>query len=211
MRSSIAIRSPAELSSSVLPDHLARGLDVVLAGINPGLRSAERGHHFAGPGNRFWRLLADCGLTPRRLSYDEDATLLDYGIGLTNIVARASRSSSDLGPGDYEEGRRMLAEKIARFEPNAVGLVGVTVFRELWPLLSSERAPKRIACGQRPETLGKSALFVLPNPSGRNAHYSYEEMLTYWQDLAKWLKQLAPEDAARSAATADDGQLRTGD
>ena len=175
--------------TSVLPDYLAPDLDVVLVGINPGLRSAERGHHFAGPGNRFWSLLADAGLTPRKLHYEEDASLPRYGIGITNIVARASRSSADLGPKDYEEGRSVLADKIARYHPRAVGLVGVTVFRELWPKLATERAPKKIDCGKRPETLGSSALFVLPNPSGRNAHYKYDEMLTYWQNLSKWLKR----------------------
>ncbi len=172
-----------------LPDYLASGLDVVLVGINPGIRSAEKGHHFAGPGNRFWGLLADAGLTPRKLEYAEDATLLGYGIGLTNIVARASRSSSELGRADYIEGRRILADKVLRFRPKAVAFVGVTVFREFWPELSSERAPKRIDCGQRPETIGRTSLFVLPNPSGRNVHYTYDAMLTHWQDLAKWLER----------------------
>lgn len=171
---------------ATLPDYLAPGLDVILVGINPGLRSAERGHHFAGPGNRFWRLLAESGLTPRRLDYTEDATLVDYGIGITNIVARPSRSSSDLGREDYCIGGAVLAEKIERFRPRAVGLVGVTVLRELWPRLSSARAPKQIRCGQRTETIGGAVVFVLPNPSGRNAHYSYEAMLGYWQALAKW-------------------------
>jgi double-stranded uracil-DNA glycosylase len=176
--------------STVLPDYLAPELDVVLVGINPGIRSAEKGHHFAGPGNRFWRLLSDSGLTPRRLEPTEDGTLPDYGIGITNIVPRASRSSGDLKPGDYAKGRRALVEKIFRFRPTTVALVGVTVFRELWPELSSAPAPKRIKCGQRPETIGASAMFVLPNPSGRNAHYTYDEMLGYWSELAKWLKRL---------------------
>jgi len=171
----------------VLPDYLAPELDVVLVGINPGIRSAERGHHFAGPGNHFWSLLADAGLTPRKLEYEEDASLPGYGIGLTNIVSRPSRSSSDLGTKDYDKGRRVLVEKINRYRPKAVALVGVTVFRELWPSLSSERAPKKVDCGKRQETLGSSALFVVPNPSGRNAHFKYDEMLTYWRELATWL------------------------
>ena len=82
----------------------------------------------------------------------------------------------------------MLANKIVKYRPKAVGLVGVTVFRELWPLLSEGRAPKIIECGKRPETLGDAAMFVLPNPSGRNAHYSYDEMLKHWKALAAWLK-----------------------
>lgn len=175
--------------AGVLPDYLATGLDVLLVGINPGMRSAERGHHFAGPGNRFWGLLADAGLTPRKLDYTEDGTLPTYGLGITNIVARASRSSSDLSRSDYEEGRRILAAKIARFRPKAVAFVGVTVFREYWPELASGPAPQKIACGKRTETIAGAAVFVLPNPSGRNAHYSYEEMLTCWQALARWLKR----------------------
>ena len=173
----------------VLPDYLASGLSVILVGINPGLKSAEKGHHFAGPGNRFWDLLADSGLTPRKLHHEEDGRLLEHGIGLTNIVARASRSSADLGSSDYVKGRRTLARKIARFEPRTVGFVGVTVFREFWPELSKERVPRSILCGKRTETLGEAALFVLPNPSGRNAHYTYDEMLKCWRKLARWLKK----------------------
>jgi len=168
----------------VLPDYLCPGLDIVLVGINPGLRSEEKGHHFAGPGNRFWPLLADCGLTPEKLSYRQDHQLVDYGVGLTNIVSCASASSSDLKAGDYARGRRELSDKIVRLRPRFVGFVGVTVFREFWPVLSRERAPRTIPCGLRPETIGDSQLFVLPNPSGRNAHFSYEQMLQHWQELA---------------------------
>lgn len=83
----------------------------------------------------------------------------------------------------------MLANKIQRYRPKAVGFVGITVFREFWPKLSTERTPKTIPCGQRPETIGSAALFVLPNPSGRNAHYPYDEMLTQWNVLSHWLKR----------------------
>lgn len=172
----------------VLPDYLATGLDVVLVGINPGLRSAEKGHHFAGPGNRFWALLADSGLTPNKLRYEEDSELLGYGIGLTNIVSRASGSSSELGPKDYQAGRQSLVSKIERYRPTVAALVGITVLRALWPELSNDPEPKKIACGHRPETIGKATLFVLPNPSGRNAHYSYEQMLSCWRKLASYVK-----------------------
>lgn len=178
-----------------LPDYLAVGLDVVLVGINPGIRSAERGHHFAGPGNRFWRLVADAGLTPSKMTFAEDNTLPKYGIGITNIVARASASSSELDRSDYVEGRKILADKISRFRPKAVAFVGITVFREFWPELSSERLPTKIVCGKRPETIGDAALFVLPNPSGRNAHYSYEQMLSYWKALARWLRTTTRTEA----------------
>ena len=174
----------------VLPDYLASGLDVILVGINPGLRSAEKGHHFAGPGNKFWDLLKDSGLTPKKLHYREDGDLLGYGIGLTNIVARPSSSSSDLGPEDYQAGRRTLRTKIERYRPKIAVCVGITVLRELWPEISTNPKPKKVECGHRPETIGKTALFVLPNPSGRNAHYSYTQMLNCWQKLTSHLNQL---------------------
>ncbi|HXV64277.1 MAG TPA: mismatch-specific DNA-glycosylase [Vicinamibacteria bacterium] len=169
----------------MLPDYLGPGLDVVLVGINPGLRSAERGHHFAGPGNKFWNLLWESGLVPSRLSYEEDHRLPEFGIGLTNIVARASRSSSDLSPSDYAKGRKLLARKLRRHRPGLVAPVGLTVLRQLW----DRPAPHGIACGLRRERFAGLPLFVLPNPSGRNAHYSYEAMLQHWQGLAAWLKR----------------------
>jgi TDG/mug DNA glycosylase family protein len=162
----------------------------VLVGINPGIRSAEKGHHFAGVGNKFWNLLFESGLVPRRMSFEEDCQLPGYGIGITNIVARASRSSSELRPEDFERGRAALKAKLERYRPRAAAFVGVTVFRELWPAIASPPAPKVIPCGPRTETLGETALFVLPNPSGRNAHFSYREMLLHWRRLARFLRRL---------------------
>jgi TDG/mug DNA glycosylase family protein len=166
-----------------LPDYLRPGLKLLLVGINPGLRSAEVGHHFAGPGNRFWALLHDSGITPRRLSYEEDAHLLDFGVGLTNIARRPTRSSSDLRKEDFSRGRRVLARKIARFRPHSVGFVGLTVYREF----QGSRTPVR--CGFQKERIEDAVLFVLPNPSGRNAHYSYRDMLRYWRNLARRLNR----------------------
>lgn len=167
-----------------LPDYLKPGLDLVLVGINPGLRSAQKGHHFAGAGNKFWDLLYDSRIVPRRMTYQEDHLLPTYGVGITNLVARASRSSSDLTRRDYERGRKLLLAKLRRFRPRIAAFVGITVFRELWPELSSEPPPRRIPPGRRQETVGETALFVLPNPSGRNAHFSYRDMLRQWRALA---------------------------
>lgn len=173
----------------VLPDYLRPSLDLVLVGINPGLRSAALGHHFAGHANRFWRLLFESGLVPRRMSYQDDFRLPDLGIGITNIVPRASRGVTELGRADYEKGRARLLAKILEYRPKAAALVGVTVFRELWPEISSKTLERRVACGRRAETIGGTALFVLPNPSGRNAHFSYEEMLSVWRGLARFLRR----------------------
>ncbi len=166
-----------------LPDYLRPGLKVLLVGINPGLRSAELGHHFAGPGNQFWKLLHDSGITPRRLSCEEDVILLDFGVGLTNIVDRPTRGSGDLNKEDFSEGRRKLARKICRLRPSSVGFVGVTVYREFQGL----RGP--IHCGLQKDRIEGADIFVLPNPSGRNAHYTYPEMLRHWQKLARRLKR----------------------
>lgn len=145
------------------------------------------GHHFAGVGNNFWDLLFECGLVPERLGYEDDHRLVDFGIGITNIVNRASASSSDLRASDYRKGRGLLVTKILEHRPKAVALVGITVFREIWPVLSERPAPHRISCGWAKQTIGETSLFVLPNPSGRNAHYSYRRMLTEWRRLARFL------------------------
>jgi TDG/mug DNA glycosylase family protein len=172
-----------------LPDYLEPSLDVVLVGINPGVRSAEKGHHFAGVGNKFWKLLFESGLVPRAMTYAEDFRLPEHGIGITNIVARASRSSADLSRRDFEKGRGALLGKLRKYEPRTAAFVGVTVFRELWPAIAMGPTPKAISCGPRPETIGKTALFVLPNPSGRNAHYTYAEMLAQWRGLARFSRR----------------------
>ncbi len=173
-----------------LPDYLEPSLDLLLVGINPGVRSARKGHHFAGAGNKFWKLLFESGLVLRRMNYEEDFRLLEHGIGITNIVARPSPSSSDLGRKDFERGRRTLLAKIETYRPRTAACVGVTVFRELWPAIATGPAPKELPCGPRPETIGKTALFVLPNPSGRNAHFTYEEMLSHWRALVRFSRRL---------------------
>ena len=165
-----------------LPDYIRRGLEILLVGINPGLRSAELGHHFAGVNNRFWKLLHDAGITSHRLSYEEDSRLPGFGVGLTNIAARPTRTSSELKREDYDRGRAILANKIRRFQPKVVAFVGLTVYREF--RRGERRLPSRLRCGLQKEKLEGASLFVVPNPSGRNAHYSYSEMLKYWKELA---------------------------
>ena len=171
-----------------IPDYVAPSLDILLVGINPGIRSSEKGHHFAGPGNKFWNLLFESGLVPRKLSYEEDYRLPEHGIGLTNIVARPSRSTADLVPRDFERGRSLLLKKIENFRPRTAAFVGVTVFRELWPAMACGKPPKAISCGPRPERIGGASIYVLPNPSGRNAHFSYAEMLSHWRGLADHIR-----------------------
>jgi TDG/mug DNA glycosylase family protein len=167
-----------------LPDYLRTHLELLLVGINPGLRSAKLGHHFAGVGNRFWNLLCDSGLTQRRLTYLEDASLLEFGIGLTNLARRPTRSSADLNRADFARGRRRLARTIRDFNPGVVGFVGVTAYREF------VGARGALPLGRQAETLEGAPIWVLPNPSGRNAHFRYPEMLRHYRALARELGRL---------------------
>jgi len=168
---------------------------VLFAGINPGLRSAATGHHFAGCSNRFWKLLADSGLVPEPLTYEDDHRLPAWGLGITNLVARPTAGVNDLRPGEMVAGWQALEVKVATYRPRILALVGVTVYRVIQPLLpgasgapvrglatSGSRAP---VLGLRPETIHGAQVFVVPNPSGRNAHFSYTEMLLMFRELKR--------------------------
>ena len=151
---------------------------ILFVGINPGIRSAETGHHFAGYSNRFWKLLFESGLVPDPVSYQDDDRLPSFGFGITNICARATPGIDTLVPEEYVVGRARLRRKIRRYKPAMVAMVGVTVFRAMFP---DRRGPVRL--GLQPETIGGAAVFVLPNPSGRNANFSYAEMLAAFRAL----------------------------
>jgi TDG/mug DNA glycosylase family protein len=165
-----------------LPDRVGPALRILFVGINPGLRSASLGHHFAGHSNRFWRLLADAGLVPGSLTFEDDERLPALGLGVTNLVARPTAGVADLAPAELRAGRRALLAKVRRLQPRRVALVGVTVYRALFP--DTARVPARAVVGEVPETLAGAPVFVLPNPSGRNAHYSYADMLAAYRQLA---------------------------
>jgi double-stranded uracil-DNA glycosylase len=186
-------RTPADRLPR-LRDRIEPGVRALFVGINPGVRSALTGHHFAGYSNRFWKLLHEAGLVPEPIGYADDIRLPEWGYGITNFVARASPGIGDLRRSDYQAGRRRLIEKIRRFRPPVVALVGVTLYRMLFPRhatagwRSAAAAPPASAelpepLGLRPETLGGAEVFVLPNPSGRNANYSYEAMLCAFRAL----------------------------
>ena len=155
---------------------------VLFVGINPGIRSAETGHHFAGYSNRFWKLLFESGLVPERVAYEDDDRLPSFGFGITNICARATPGIDTLLPAEYLLGRAKLRRKILRYKPEVVAMVGVTVFRAMFP---QHRGP--VTLGRQQERIGDSVVFVLPNPSGRNANFSYAEMLAAFRGLKKSL------------------------
>jgi len=168
---------------------------VLFVGINPGVRSALTGHHFAGFSNRFWKLLFDSRLVPERITYEDDDRLPEWGYGVTNIIARATPGIDTLLAHEYPAGRKRLLAKVRKYRPTVVALVGVTVFRAMFP---EHRAP--VSLGLQAETLGGVAIVVLPNPSGRNANFSYAEMLAAFRSLARYLRRSGRLPAPRRAA-----------
>ena len=153
---------------------------MLFVGINPGIRSSVTGHHFAGFSNRFWKLLYESRLVPEPIGFADDDRLPEWGFGITNIVPRPTPGIDTLRPAEYVAGRLALRRKVSRYKPPIVALVGVTVFRAMFP----ERRDA-VALGLQPELIGQSRIFVLPNPSGRNANYSYAEMLKAFRSLAR--------------------------
>jgi TDG/mug DNA glycosylase family protein len=181
----IAGRKPrASVARKRLRDRIAPGVRVLFVGINPGLRSAATGHHFAGFSNRFWKLLFDAGLVPEPIAYQDDDRLPQWGYGITNIVPRATAGIDELTPAEYRQGAGALLRKIRTYRPETVAAVGVTVWRALLDAVG-ERVPRTqaIELGYQTLTIEGARTCVLPNPSGRNANYSYEEMLAAFRRL----------------------------
>lgn len=177
---------------------------VLFVGINPGVRSAQTGHHFAGYSNRFWKLLFESGLTPERISYEEDGRLPEFGFGITNLVPRPTPGIDTLTPAEYGRGWKALERKIARYKPAVVALVGVTLWRAIVPLLAvgeDERVALRTVPtpGRMPIRIHDAEVFVLPNPSGRNANFSHSEMLEAFVGLRQWLQER--ESGSRAGAS----------
>ena len=148
-----------------VPDVIAPNLDVLFCGINPGLYTAWAGYHFARPGNRFWPALHDGGFTPRRFDPSENQQLLDLGYGVTNLVRRATVRADELTAEELKRGARTLRRKLSRYQPRMVAFLGVTSYR-----VAFDKRHARI--GPQEETFGKTRVWVLPNPSGLNAHYT---------------------------------------
>ena len=167
------------LSRQRLTDHIRPGVRILFVGINPGLRSAATGHHFAGHSNRFWKLLYESKLVSEPLTHQDDWRLPDWGLGLTNIIQRPSAGMNTLKPQEYVGGMERLTATVKRYRPQTVAFLGVTIYR----MLFSEYRAGRISLGLQNETLASRPVFVLPNPSGRNAHYSYQTMLAAFRAL----------------------------
>lgn len=167
-----------------LRDRIKPGVRMLFVGINPGVRSAKTGHHFAGFSNRFWLLLFEAGLVPERLTFKDDDRLPEFGFGITNIVPRPTPGIDSLTPAEFGAGRVRLRRKIRRYRPAIVAMVGVTVLRAMYPARKGA-----VALGPQPERIGESVVFVLPNPSGRNANVSYAEMLRAFRELRQFSRR----------------------
>jgi TDG/mug DNA glycosylase family protein len=158
---------------------IAPGLSVLFCGINPSLLSAERGHHFARPGNRFWPALHGSGFTPRLLTPYEDMELLRYGLGVTNMVDRPTRGVADLSDDEMRAGGVALSTLAERFRPRVIAVVGLTAWR-----VGYGRPDAGI--GLQEETVGGCSVWVLPNPSGLNAHYQLPDLIRLFGELREW-------------------------
>ncbi|MCL4299268.1 MAG: G/U mismatch-specific DNA glycosylase [Anaerolineae bacterium] len=163
-------------AGQTVPDVIAPGLRVLFCGINPGLYSGYTGYHFARPGNRFWPALYAAGFTPRLLAPAEEHELLEYGYGITNLVERATAVASELAPTELIAGGQRLLAKVEQYHPAVVAILGISAYRTAF-------ARPRAGLGQQSESLGPARLWVLPNPSGLNAHYTPTDLARIFRDF----------------------------
>ena len=174
---------PSRLRSvQALRDRIAPGVRVLFVGINPGIRSAETGHHFAGYSNRFWKLLYESKLVDEPIDWRADDRLTEWGFGITNLVARETPGIDTLSRDECAAGVELLRAKVRRFRPDIVAFVGVSLYRWIY----GAKGP--VALGPQHDTFEGAQVFVLPNPSGRNANFSYAEMLAAFRKLRRRLK-----------------------
>ncbi len=173
------IPTKAELRSAknkTVPDVIAPGLAVLFCGINPGLYTAAIGHHFGRPGNRFWPTLHLAGFTPHLFDPSEEQELLPLGFGITNVVARATLGADELTNREIIAGGKILTEKVREFEPRFLAVLGIGAYR-----IAFEKPKARV--GLQPDTIGETRVWVLPNPSGLNAHYQGRDLVKVFRKL----------------------------
>lgn len=171
--------TPADLAEAAgrrVPDLIAPGLDVLFCGINPGLWSAAVGHHFARPGNRFWKVLEGAGFSPEVLAPEDERRLLELGLGVTNLVARSTAAASELDREELRRGARRLSRKVSRWQPRFVAFLGMGAFR-----MAFDRP--RAAIGEQPEPIAGARVWLLPNPSGLQAHYQVADLIVAFAQL----------------------------
>jgi TDG/mug DNA glycosylase family protein len=163
-------------AGKTVPDIIAPGLRVLFCGINPGLYSGVTGHHFARPGNRFWPALHAAGFTPRQLAPSEERELLALGSGITNLVARATATADELSPTEIVAGGRRLEEVVREHRPVCLAVLGIGAYRTAF-------GHPKAGLGRQPEPLHDAMVWVLPNPSGLNAHYKLADLAEAYREL----------------------------
>jgi TDG/mug DNA glycosylase family protein len=190
--------TPAEIAAAkdrTIPDVVPPRGGVLFCGINPGLYSAATGWHFARPGNRFWPALHRSGFTDRLLAPAEQHLLPSYGLGITNLAARATATAAELTPEELAEGGGILQAFVREHAPRAVAVLGVTAYRTAF-------GDKKAAIGPQDVTIGGSRLWVLPNPSGLNAHYTAATLAEEFRLLRAAVGGAAGEKAMETAGEA---------
>ncbi len=174
--------TPAEIQAAkdkLVPDVIAPNLRVLFCGINPGLYSAAVGYHFARPGNRFWLALHAAGFTPRQLQPAEQHNLLSLGLGITNIAPRATARADELSASELIEGMRNLEIKVRRYRPKVLAVLGISAYRIAW-------GQPRAALGLQSDPWHATRVWILPNPSGLNAHYTPARLAAQFSELQKF-------------------------
>ena len=161
-----------------VPDLISRNLHVLFCGINPGLYSGAVGHHFARPGNRFWPVLHAAGFTDRLLSPFEERELVRRGYGITNIVSRSTANAAELSLSELQEGARHLAKTVLKYKPRIVAVLGVEAYRKAF-------GHRHAVLGPQDQRIGDSVVWILPNPSGINAHYQVNDLAELFKKLKK--------------------------
>ena len=177
--------SPRALAAALdrgakVTDVAVPGLDVLFCGINPGRWSGAVGHHFAHPGNRFWKALYLAGFTDRQLDPAEDRLLLSYGVGITNLVERTTAAAADLAPEELRRGALSLERKLRRLRPRTVAFLGMSAFRVAF-------GRPQAGAGRQPELCGGADVWVLPNPSGLQAAYGLDQVVDHLQALRRFV------------------------
>jgi double-stranded uracil-DNA glycosylase len=181
------------LDAPTLPDHLKPGLKLLFIGINPGTYSAQVGHYFARPGNLFWWAVSNCGLVPHPLTAENDAELLRWNIGLTDVVKRPTHSSGELRQDEFDVGAKTLLRSLEEYKPLVacfVGLLGATVF-----------LGRHVKPGPLQEQIAGIRLFAVPSPSRRNAHYGQDKILLYFRELAAYVDRAASASVSSTVSS----------
>jgi TDG/mug DNA glycosylase family protein len=158
------------------PDIIAPDLKVLFCGINPGLYSAATGNNFARPGNRFWKVLERAGFTPRRFHPSEERELLDLGYGITNFCKRTTATAAELSNEELNAGGKQLIKRVEKYRPHYLAILGVTAYRTAF------KKPKA-KLGLQEEKIGETRIWILPSPSGLNAHYQLPDLIELFSEL----------------------------